>query len=72
MTTIQASPQETHSKLSRLAIGANFLDGLITFLYLSVIDPLPVGETSVRSLADADQGSRLPHSTERRNLSGAR
>ena len=54
MTTIQASPQETYSKLSRLAFGANFLGGLIIFLYLSVIDPLPVGETSVRSLEPAD------------------
>ncbi len=54
MTTIQASPQETYGKLARLSFGANFLGALITFLYLSVIDPLPAGEATVRSLEPED------------------
>jgi len=59
MTTMQASPQETYGKLFRLSFGANFLGGLITFLYLAVIDPLPAGEASVRSLEPADITSFL-------------
>lgn len=46
--------QETYRKLSRLGSGANILGALITFLYLSVIDPLPAGEASVRPLEPAD------------------
>ena len=54
MKTIQASPLKTYRKLSGLTFGANFLGGLITFLYLSVIDPVPAGEATVRSLEPPD------------------
>lgn len=50
MTTVQTSSQQTYKDLAKLSFGGNFLGGLITFLYLAIIDPLPVGEASVRSL----------------------
>ena len=54
MTAFQTSPQETYNKLFKLDLGANFLGALITFLYLTVIDPVPVGEASIRSLEPVD------------------
>jgi adenylate cyclase len=57
MKNIQASLQDTYRKLSRLSYGANFLGGLITFLYLAVFDPVPAGEASVRKLEPADIAS---------------
>jgi adenylate cyclase len=37
-----------------LIVGANFIGALIIFLYLTVIDPLPVGGVAVRSLETED------------------
>ncbi len=54
MTAPQMTAQETYRRLDRLGFGANFLGALITFLYLSVIDPVPAGEASVRALEPLD------------------
>jgi adenylate cyclase len=54
MTTSQPSSRDISRKLAALAFGANFFGALIIFLYLSVIDPLPVGGVAVRSLETED------------------
>lgn len=54
MTNIQSSLQNSYRKLSRLSYGANFLGALITFIFLSVIDPIPEGAVSVRLLEPVD------------------
>jgi adenylate cyclase len=54
VTNIQSSLQNSYRKLSRLSYGANFLGALITFIYLSVIDPIPQGGASVRTLEPVD------------------
>ena len=54
MTTSQPSSPDTSRKLVALIFGANFFGALIIFLYISVIDPLPVGEVAVRSLETED------------------
>ena len=57
MTNSQLSSQEVYRKLGRLGFGASLLGALITFLYLSVIDPLPVGEAALRTLEPVDIAS---------------
>lgn len=54
MTADEAASAAIDSKLSRLGFGANFLGAIVTFLYLTVIDPIPAGEASVRSLEPLD------------------
>jgi hypothetical protein len=43
MTTAQPSSRDITRKLTALIFGANFSGALIIFVFLSVIDPLPVG-----------------------------
>ncbi|MDX1437869.1 MAG: adenylate/guanylate cyclase domain-containing protein [Anaerolineales bacterium] len=54
MAEIPEPTQGTYRKLSRLGYVSNSLGGLVTFLYLAAINPVPAGEGSVRSLAAAD------------------
>lgn len=54
MTANEASSETISRNLSRLGFGANFLGALVTFLYLSVIDPVPAGQESFRALEPVD------------------
>ena len=54
MTTSQTSSIDVTRNLMVLIIGANFIGALIIFLYLTVIDPLPVGGVAVRPLETED------------------
>lgn len=50
MVSNQALVQETNRKLSWLSYGGNLVGALTTFLYLSIIDPAPVEQSTVRTL----------------------
>lgn len=54
MTPSQPTSREVSRQLLALIFTANFFGALIIFLYFSVIDPLPVGGRTVRSLETGD------------------
>lgn len=54
MATSRPSSRDISRGLVALLFGANFFGALIIFLYLSAIDPLPVGGEAVRSLETED------------------